>query len=312
MSAYNNQNTPVIYPEFSHLIQPLLGKGLAHIKEPGPENQSLISIDTWNGYLLCDNEIYKAYKLDPSGFIVIEHDFSTSDEAGSYLCEKQLQRKDLTKNFRKYLIGRQFRFEESIYRFRNNDVSNSKYRIAYKLGDSLNLSGGAVLKYHVFSTAVDIIFNAAENFGQCLLMEQIKVSHENTIEISRLTPNEIRHLAGVVKENRLRHLSYQDIRQEVKNKHTNIRSTVSRNEKKEQSNSSPTSIRQRPVYNPDAEVNSLCMTISSWVSSMDRVNHNVDFSTISSKAMIDLVRQLTILEQTVTALRKSLGERDIK
>ena len=307
-----NKKVPTIHPEFKHLIQPIIDKDLEQTDEVLPNSRSDITIDAWNGYLLCDEGLYKIFKTDPSGFKIIDHDFSTVDEAGSFICTKQLHRKDLTNSFRKYLIGKKFGFEEGICRARNNEGSNSKYRIAYKIGESQNLSGGAVLKYNVFSTAIDIIIKNAEDFGQILLMEQVRVSHENTIELSRLAPNEIRHLANIVSGQRLRHLTYQDIRQEVKSKHTNPRSNVSRNEKREQSNSSPTSIRQMPAYNPDADVNSLCMTIGSWVSSMDRVIHNVDFSTISSKALIDLVRQLTILEQTVTALRKSLAERDIK
>ena len=52
------------------------------------------------------------------------------------------------------------------------------------------------------------------------------------------------------------------------------------------------------------------MTIGSWVSSIKRVNQNVDFSTITRKATINLVRQLTILEQTINMLQKTLTERD--
>ena len=307
-----NKKAPTIHPEFKHLIQPVKEQDLKQIGGLLPDSRSVITIDAWNGYLLCDQNLYTIFKSDPSGFKIIDHDFATVNEAGSFICTEQLHRKDLTNSFRKYLIGKKFGFEEGICRAGNNDGSSSKYRTAYKIGESQNLSGGAVLKYNVFSTAIDTIIKNAEDFGQILLMEQVRVSHENTIELSRLAPNEIRHLANIVTGQRLRHLTYQDIRQEVKNKHTNPRSTMSRNEKREQSNSSPTSIRQMPAYNPDADVNSLCMTIGSWVSSMDRVIHNVDLSTISSKALIDLVRQLTILEQTVAALRKSLAERDIK
>ena len=307
-----NKKAPTIHPEFKHLIQPVKEQNLKQIEGFLPDSRSFITIDAWNGYLLCDQKLYTIFKSDPSGFKIIDHDFATVNEAGSFICTEQLHRKDLTNSFRKYLIGKKFGFEEGICRAGNNDGSSSKYRTAYKIGESQNLSGGAVLKYNAFSTAIDTIIKNAEDFGQILLMEQVRVSHENTIELSRLSPSEIRHLANIVSGQRLRHLTYQDIRQEVKNKHTNSRSTVSRTEKREQSNSSPTSIRQMPAYNPDADVNSLCMTIGSWVSSMDRVIHNVDFSTISSKALIDLVRQLTILEQTVAALRKSLAERDIK
>lgn len=307
-----NKKAPAVHPEIKCLIQPLAVKDLSHFVVLFPDAESGVTIDAWNGYLLCDPGIYKLCISSNLPIELVEHDYSSSDEAGNYVCTKELQRKDLTHSFRKYLIGRKFGFEENLNKTKSSEPSNSKYRIAYKIGESQNLSGGAVLKYHAFSTAIDIITKSSEELGQSLLMEKIKVSHENTIELSRLTPNELKHLSRAVLDQRLRHLTYQDIRNEVKNKHTNVRSATSRNEKREQAISSPTSIRQMPAYNPDAEVNSLCMTISSWVSSMDRVNHSVDFSSISSKAMIDLVRQLTILEQTVAVLRKSLAERDIK
>ena len=67
-------------------------------------------------------------------------------------------------------------------------------------------------------------------------------------------------------------------------------------------------IRQMPVYDPDSEVNSLCMTITSWVSSIERVNHNTDFLSISNRAMLELMKQLTILEGAINIIQKSLVE----
>ena len=141
-------------------------------------------------------------------------------------------------------------------------------------------------------------------------MEHLKVSHENTIELSRRTSDELRYISKSVITQRLKHLTFQDIRHECAMKHTNNKSNISRSERREQKEASLVSIRQMPAYNPDADVNSLCMTIDSWVTSIKRVNQKVDFSTITRKATVNLVRQLTILEQTVKTLQKSLEERD--
>ena len=189
-------------------------------------------------------------------------------------------------------------------------MQNVKYRIAYKIGEEENISGGTVLKYNAYSTAIDTIYKNAEELAFHILMEHLKVSHENTIELSRRASDEIRYISKSVIQQRLKHLTYQDIRHECAWKHTNSKATISRSERREQKDTSSASIRQMPEYNPDADVNSLCMTIDSWVSSIKRVNQTVDFSTITRKATINLVRQLTILEQTINMLQKTLTERD--
>ena len=243
-----------------------------------PENPSgKITINTWRGYLLCNPCKYSSATANDT-IDYIDHDFEDINEAGSFVCSVQLHRSDLTNSYRKYLIGKKFSYEEALFHKTNRDIPK--------------------------------ICKNAEELAFHILMEQIKVSHENTIELSRLTPDEIRYLSQAVIEQRLKHLTFQDIRHECEWKHTNNKSSISRSEKREIKESPQVSIRQMPAYNPDADVNSLCMTIDSWVSSIKRVNQAVDFSTISRKAMINLVRQLTILEQTVNMLQKTLTERD--
>ena len=54
-----------------------------------------------------------------------------------------------------------------------------------------------------------------------------------------------------------------------------------------------------PEYDPDAEVNSLCMTIDSWVSSIKRVNNSENFPKTTYSASLKLVKKLSILEHTI-------------
>jgi len=298
-----------VHPDLKRLYQPITEKSKFETAIPSLHSNEEKTIDTWQGFLLsCPGEL--SANITATSTNLIEHDFKDIEEAGSFVCSKQLRRKDLTNSYRKYLIGKKFCYEEAIFHRDNNNIQNVKYRIAYKIGEEENISGGTVLKYNAYSTAIDTIYRNAEELAFHILMEHLKVSHENTIELSRRASDEIRYISKSVIQQRLKHLTYQDIRHECAWKHTNSRATISRSERREQKDTSSASIRQMPEYNPDADVNSLCMTIDSWVSSIKRVNQNVDFSTITRKATIELVRQLTILEQTINMLQKTLTERD--
>lgn len=298
-----------VHPDLKHLYQPITEKSKSETAMPALHSSEINTIDTWQGFLLsCPGELSANIVNASTG--LIEHNFKDIEEAGSFVCSKQLRRKDLTNSYRKYLIGKKFCYEETIFRRDNKNIQNVKYRIAYKIGEEENISGGTVLKYNAYSTAIDTIYKNAEELAFHILMEHLKVSHENTIELSRRASDEIRYISKSVIQQRLKHLTYQDIRHECAWKHTNSKATISRSERREQKDTSSASIRQMPEYNPDADVNSLCMTIDSWVSSIKRVNQNVDFSTITRKATINLVRQLTILEQTINMLQKTLTERD--
>ena len=300
-----------VHPDLKRLYQPITEKSRSENAIPALHSTDRKTIDTWQGFLLnCPGEV--SANIANSSTDLIEHDFMDVEEAGSFVCTKQLRRKDLTNSYRKYLIGKKFCFEEAIFHRDNKNMQNVKYRIAYKIGEEENISGGTVLKYNAYSTAIDTIYKNAEELAFHILMEHLKVSHENTIELSRRASDEIRYISKSVIQQRLKHLTYQDIRHECAWKHTNSKAAISRSERREQKDTSSASIRQMPEYDPDADVNSLSMTIGSWVSSIKRVNQTVDFSTITRKATINLVRQLTILEQTINMLQKTLTERDPK
>ena len=298
-----------VHPDLKRLYQPMSEKARAETALPALHPTERNTVDTWQGFLLsCPSGL--SLNTSTTSTDLIEHDFKDIDEAGSFVCSNQLRRKDLTNSYRKYLIGKKFCYEEAIFHRDNKSIQNVKYRIAYKIGEEENISGGTVLKYNAYSTAIDTIYKNAEELAFHILMEHLKVSHENTIELSRRASDEIRYISRSVIQQRLKHLTYQDIRHECAWKHTNSKATISRSERREQKDTSSASIRQMPEYDPDADVNSLSMTIGSWVSSIKRVNQTVDFSTITRKATINLVRQLTILEQTINMLQKTLTERD--
>ncbi len=74
-------------------------------------------------------------------------------------------------------------------------------------------------------------------------------------------------------------------------------------------NSQNVGIRQMPKYDPDSGVNSLCMTIESWISSIQRVRNSEDFMKITEQASLRLMKKLSGLEYVINATQESLVER---
>ena len=64
-----------------------------------------------------------------------------------------------------------------------------------------------------------------------------------------------------------------------------------------------------PVYDPDSEVNSLCMTMNSWISTIQRVMSNGKLELITEKASLRLMKELSFLEHTINTMQDTLVER---
>ena len=301
-----------VNPTFERLIQPVSEKTEKKLMQMLAVEPDLRTVEVWNGYHL--NDEFKFRKCLQMGLQVqlVNRDFPDDHHAAAYICSEQLKRKDLTSEYKKYLIGQQYMYDEHIYLVEHPGERNVKYRAAYRIGERFNIGGGTVLKYNRYAAAINTIFDQNKELALRILLKSTRVSHNNVIELSRLTGNELDSLEVSITENHLARLTFQDIRSEVKSGHTRERADVSRKERREKKEQKHAGIRQMPVYNPDADVNSLCMTIGSWVSSMERVNRTVNYSMISRRATLELMKQLTILENTIGTLQKSLIERDEK
>ena len=66
-------------------------------------------------------------------------------------------------------------------------------------------------------------------------------------------------------------------------------------------------IKDMPVYDPDAELIGMALTIPSWVSSLERLEQKMKLDDVSPKAKLRLIRELTTLDNKVIELSRSLG-----
>ena len=266
-------------------------------------------INVWNGFHLNDYGKYQICLTHNLPCEIKELPFPDENSAASYICSVQLERHDLTEEYRKYLIGKKLSYDLSQVSDPNSEKANAKYRVAYRIGESVHLVSGTVLKYNVYSSSLDTLFDISPELAENILMGKIKVSHENVIELMRLSPKDIQKLSHAALTEGTFHLTYHDIRHGITSGFIQPRIPPAKRERADIKDREPAGIRQMPAYDPDSEVNSLCMTITSWVSSVERVNRSVNYAAVTGRAKLELMKHLTILEHTIRTMQKSLIER---
>ena len=155
-----NTENPIVLkksPVLERLVQPMDESFRTILEEEIIDDPDHVTITVWNDINLFDYEKYDMCHEYSIPFSVRKLDFHDINEAASYTCSAQLKRPDLTGEYRKYLIGQKFHFEEASYRESPTKKTTAKYRIAYKIGEGMNLSGGTVLKYAIYASSIDIL-----------------------------------------------------------------------------------------------------------------------------------------------------------
>ena len=289
------------------LIQPYSENIIEQMKEILIRSPELRVIHVWNDLHLDDIEISKICEEYQLPRIIENMDFSDLNHAAVYVCKNQLKRLDLSSEYKKYLIGQRYNYE---YMIRSSfKLNDSQCAVAEEIASELFISAGTVRKYSVYAVAMNEIFDQDTTFAKSILSGKLKLSHENTIELARLRAEEIRAVAKSCMEENVDHITLSYIRNEVKWSHVKPKRPVSRRERSEQKVKGKANIRQMPEYDPDSEVNSLCLTIDSWISSIQRVKNSDSFPKITYTASLKLMKKLTVLEHTINLIQDSLVER---
>ncbi len=304
-----NNCTPIVLPLFNRMVQPLSVHEVEALKIELLNNTESRIIYTWRGNHLGDQEKYEICKSMQYPIRISEIFFDDWMEAAIYLCKNQLKRNSLTGEYRKYLIGALLRYK--LTKSGDTGKADTKTRIALEIGKKHYISVGTVQKYYLYADAMNCIFDASEELARRILLGQTRVSHENVIELSRLSKDEIKAISNNVLEKKIDHISIGYLRNEVKWSHIQEGKVDSRRSKREKRESNNAGIRQMPQYNPDSEVNSLCMTIDSWISSIERVKNSDNFGKITGEASDYLMNKLTSLDNTIGRVQESLMEREI-
>lgn len=299
--------------KFLDLVQPLDNDDFTILKETILKDGYNEPIYIWHGLIVYHYEQYYICNSQHISFLRLELDFDKEEQVIDWICQKELQRKDLVNERRKYLIGKRYDTMISIQKkesdtpslLLDNDESSPKsvckYKIAENIGIEYAICHATVLKYYNFMKSLDNIWAKDRTTAKRVLSGNLKLSHETLIELSRLPKDELCSIQNFLHDDKNTRISYPQIKSELQWKQIFIAQ-----EKSIQKQDLP--IKQVPPYNPDSEISSLALTIPSWIGSITRTHNRTNFDLVTDGGRVSLQKQLEALRITVDDILNDIKE----
>lgn len=308
--------------EFLQLIQPRVEKYIEDLEEDIFDHGCDEAICVWGNILIDGHLRYSICRKWDIHFNIRRLFFQSRDEAEAYICTEQLKRKDLTGEYKKYLIGRRFRADMNIASadFLKNHPEKQlnadgqisqkyvqKTEIATIIGKEYNFGFSTVTKYDVYARALDELRIKGPEITSRILNGSLRVSHENVIELSRLPIEDINGLKRLLDSGSIDRIGYSQLRHELRWQRLPTGKPDSRRRRRERE-SAEAGIKQMPVIDPDAELASLKFTIPSWSKTISRTMELTDFPSTSASARQEVRTQIINLTRKINRLLTQLEE----
>lgn len=307
--------------EFRDLIRPLLKSEYRYLEAALQADGCREPIIVWKGTIVDGHNRYEICRRLGIPFETQERHFDNREEAIIWICSNQLGRRNISDETRRNLIGKRYEAEKIIAGKRNsnswnqyrkremsedlpyeviepNSESKEKYRTSQRLGEEYHLAHGTVEKYGSYSRAVDQIARKEPSIVPRILSGRYKISHDNVVALSRMSPSEIKSFGRQM--------------QTVRKTSMVVPYGVARTQLG-QMNPVPseplqTGIKNMPDFDPDAEIVGLTLTIPSWTSSINRTKVNSNLTAVSLKARVNLQHALFNLQSTIEELLQAIKE----
>jgi hypothetical protein len=295
---------PLSPEEFEQLTANLINEGC---RDP---------ICVWKGIIIDGHNRYEICLAHSISFKTQNIELETRDEIVAWICANQLGRRNITEETRKYLIGKRYESEKRTVianltrknlHFSSAEPNpelwdqalsqNDTNRTSDKLADEYHLSHSTIEKYGEYARAIDTLTEKKKEITPKILSGQTKMSHRNVVELSKLSIRKINSISEQMNSNNGKFIGYTAMRKELEN---------SRRIPKPKSNElSDAGIKKMPVFDPDAEISSLTLTIPSWISTMKRTSSISDLALVSDRAKNELIIMLNSL---IAAADTMLGQ----
>ena len=202
-----NQTSIQIDPEFEQFIPPLLPEELKQLEENILKDGAILNpLILWNGILVDGHNRYRIAQKHPEiSYTTIERKFPDRYAALAWICRNQLGRRNLNKNQRSYLIGRQYMAEHmGCGGLRNHNRSKSgkfttevqnehvwsEQSTRDRIAKEHNVSPSTVYRAIDFAKAVDIGEEVSPGFREDVLSCTIKPTRRDMSAIVQAAPEE--------------------------------------------------------------------------------------------------------------------------
>ena len=308
--------TPIIDQKFRLLKYHFVPTDTSSLEADICKNGCLSPILIWNGIIIDGHKRFDICTRFHIPYKLESINFDSRENAICYICTDELKNYDLTSVARNYLIGKLFEARKVISKRyaqqeRKDSVPklgrpvNFSFQNAIDIGNEYNISHNTVYKYGIYTKALDNIILKEPDLAHKIFSETLKISHYNIIELSRLSSGELKNLNQQITDDKIDRINYSYIRHELQWKRSKAAMTPGIAKKED---TQDYGIKKKPVYDPDAEISSLALTMPSWSGSIIRVTESTDFKRISKDAKNKLLVELHNLYQAVTPLIDKIGK----
>ncbi|KXL52944.1 hypothetical protein CLNEO_14860 [Anaerotignum neopropionicum] len=311
--------------DFKNLICPLENKEYLQLEANLLADGCGDPIITWNGFIIDGHNRYELCIRHQIPYTVVEMKFNCRESVISWICANQLGIRNITVETRKFLIGMQYESEKLSHDLKNAQGKNqydkpeselscgtpnskeetrpspSGHVIAQRIAQENQIAEGTVLKYAIYTRALEAMGQKVPEMVPKILSGRYKISHNNVVDLSLLTSDEIKKVGHRMERNQQPFVQYNSTRQKTQN-------TL----EQASSNDSPStpSVKDMPAFDPDAAITALTLTIPSWVSSIKRTRMNTDFDRVSFYAKDKLTETLIHLQYTISKMLSAIKEEE--
>ena len=203
-----------IDPEFRSLTSPISQEERAELVESILHEGCINPIVVWNGTILDGHNRYEICMENDVDFQLKSLDLQNREEAIIWICRNQMDRRNLSEERRKYLIGKQYESEKFIGAMNRQGINQysevrptllgeplvTRNKTAMRLAERYHISHATVQKYEHYSRAVDQIKQVDEDLVERMLSGETRISHENMVILAGMADSEIQRVAGMVRE----------------------------------------------------------------------------------------------------------------
>ena len=259
----------------------------------------------WNGIILDGHRRYEICKRHHVPFTIACIFLRWREDAIAWICANQLDRHKVTEEAKWYLIGKRCEAEHRLSvrgAAKNNRLmkkgemaimgapfrDESTQEIWGRLGGLYHVHPMSVRNYVFYSRAIDFLLTVAPEMVSKILSGQVKVSQAGVVRLSRLSVLDIQRVNRSIEVAPDGCVDYSELYRMFPRRKRRPAPNPLRVLAK--------SVKDAPVYDPDAEILSITLTIPSWISSMGRVCSNADFAKASAPACQKLEEELSGLK----------------
>lgn len=286
-----------IDPALRLLVFPLSDAEYAALEEKITKERYAEPVVCWGNTLVFGYERMEICKKHGIRYGVQRINFCTKVEIIAMVCEQELRERNLPPAQRRYLIGKLYESKAIICAHRATIASRPKgieyknllpphphtkcgiVRLKESMGKTYGLNPATVARYALYADGIERLFQDNPEKAMGVLSGKIKVQVESIRSYACRAASE----AAIAAKS----------------------DALTRQYKPE---APITCIKDMPAFDPDAEINSLALTVPSWIRFIERTQKAVDFSIITQTGRKNLSEQLLQLKQAAHKLARILEE----